>query len=127
MHTIKTLFSILLATVAVLMFAAFHGDSGVIEEDDKTFLVDRTGERWNITDAVSIGFKPGGFEFGIGRNAIVPLDESKLEANSRYADAGARVIGVENGSDAHAYVVWKLARHEIANTRLGETPIAAAY
>ncbi len=101
--------------------------AGVIKEGDSTFIVDRTGERWDVTQAVSIGFKPIGFQFGIGRNAIWPLDESYLEEGSDYSDDKARVIGVENGTDAHAYVVRTLTLHEIANTRLGDTPIAAAY
>lgn len=101
--------------------------SGVEKEDGKTYLTDRTGERWDITQAVAIGFNPNNFEFGIGRNAILPLDDSSLEKGSTFGDTGARVIGVENGNDAHAYVVRRLIRHEIANTQLGETPIAAAY
>jgi len=104
-----------------------NANAMVASVDDKVYIVDRTGERWDITQAVSIGFDPRGFQFGIGRNAIRPLDESSLEDTFPADDPQARVIGVENGPDAHAYVVRKLTRHEIANTRIGEVPIAAAY
>ena len=100
---------------------------GVEKKDGKTYLIDRKGERWDITQAVADGFDPRGFEFGIGRHAIRPLDGSSLKDSSKFGDQGARVIGVENGTDAHAYVIRRLIRHEIANTELGETPIAAAY
>ena len=106
---------------------AFEATAIVFRTDDKVYIVDRTGERWDITQAVSIDFDPRGFQFGIGRNAIRPLDESSLEDTSPADDAQARVIGVENGPDAHAYVVGTLTRHEIANTHIGEVPIAAAY
>ena len=112
----------------IITAAVFHNSpANTAKDGDRTYISDRTGERWDITQAVSIGFKPYGFQFGIGRNAIRPLDESHLGQGDHDLDARARVIGVENGTDAHAYVVRKLTRHEIANTRLGDTPIAAAY
>jgi hypothetical protein len=101
--------------------------SGTIHEGQRVFLVDRTGERWDITQAVSLGFDPDGFQFGIGRKAIRPLDASHLTAKNPVLDGGTRVIGVEKGHAAHAYAVRKLTRHEIANTELADTPIAAAY
>lgn len=101
--------------------------AAVLRDGDKILIVDRTGEKWDITQAVSIGFDPRGFQFGIGRDAIRPLDESSVATTASDEDSQARVIGVENGPDAQAYLVRKLNRHEIANTRLGEEPIAAAY
>jgi hypothetical protein len=95
-------------------------------EGGRTFISDRTGEKWDVTQAESIGFDPHGFQFGIGRDAIRPLDGSELEKGPRGFDPDAPVIGVENGEDAQAYVIRKLTRHEIANTELGGHPIAAA-
>ena len=103
------------------------GHAIVLQAGDKVYIVDRTGERWDITQAVSIGFNPRGFQFGIGRDSIRPLDASSLDDNVVAVDSQARVIGVNKGPDAHAYVVRTLTRHEIANTHLGEVPIAAAY
>ena len=118
----------IVAIVGLLAFAlAVQSPADVIRQDDRVFIVDRTGERWDVTQAVSIGFDPHGFQFGIGRNAIRPLDESHLRDNPLVLDPGERVIGVENDNEAHAYVIRKLTRHEIANTRIGDKPIAAAY
>ena len=106
---------------------AVQSPGDVIRQNDRVFIVDRTGERWDVTQAASIGFDPHGFQFGIGRDAIRPLDESHLRDNPLVLDPGERIIGVENDNEAHAYVIRKLTRHEIANTRIGDQPIAAAY
>jgi hypothetical protein len=115
----------LIALVGIVL--AVQSPADVIRQDNRVFIVDRTGERWDVTQAASIGFDPHGFQFGIGRNAIRPLDESHLQDNPLVLDPGERFIGVENASEAHAYVIRKLTRHEIANTRIGDQPIAAAY
>ncbi len=117
--------TLLVAMVGIML--AVTGTTGVVKEDERIWLVDRTGERWDITQAVTLGFEPQGFQFGIGRNAIRPLDDTSLRSGERDLHDATRVIGVRNGPDAHAYVVRKLTRHEIANTTLGDTPIAAAY
>jgi len=117
----------LLEMVSIVWGITRDGHASVLRDGDHIYIVDRTGEKWDITQAVSLGFDPRGFQYGIGRNAIRPLDESSLEDTAPMDDTQARVIGVENGADAHAYAVRKLTRHEIANTRIGEVPIAAAY
>ncbi len=121
----------ILAVVAglavICLCSAWVGMAGVVREGESVYIVDRMGERWDVTQAVTLGFNPYGFQYGIGRDAIRPLDESSLAENASGLDDDARVIGVENGPDAHAYVVRRLTRHEIANTELNDTPIAAAY
>ena len=107
--------------------SAWGGWAGVVREGDRILIVDRTGERWDVTQAASLGFKPRGFQYGIGRDAIRPLDDSSLADTAPSLDDDTRVLGVANGPDAHAYVVRRLTRHEIANTALNDTPIAAAY
>ncbi len=101
--------------------AATDGDDGPV------FIVDRRGERWQITPAVSLGFDPDGFEFGLGRNAIVPLEDGDLNPSPGEIADNARVIGISSGNEAHAYRVRRLNLHEVANTTLGDTAIAAAY
>jgi hypothetical protein len=121
---------IALSSLFILSFSlsvVFDAAAVVVRADDKVYIVDRTGERWDITQAVSIGFDPRGFQFGIGRDSIRPLDASDLDDNVLAVDSQTRVIGVSNGPEAHAYVVRTLTRHEIANTHIGEVPIAAAY
>jgi len=101
--------------------------SSVLREADKIYIVDRTGERWDVTQAKSIGFDPHRFQYGIGREAFTPLDESYLSDDTFFVSRGLRVIGVLGGTEAHAYSVPKLRRHEIANTTIDSKPIAVGY
>ena len=110
--------------VGIALSQAF---SRVIEEKEKTYIVDRHGERWDITQAVSIGFKPHRFQHGIGRNAFTPLDDSQFSENNDRVRQNERVIGIAERKHANAYSVSKLWRHEVANSHIGEKPIAAAY
>lgn len=118
-----------LAGMALLLFARTALGAPVHEADGKTFIVDQQGVRWEITQAMGLGFRPEGFQFGIGRDAIRPLDGRHLKSDDGELPAKARIIGIatEGGGSAHAYSVERLTRHEIANTLLGEVPIAAAY
>lgn len=99
----------------------------VIEDNDRTYLVDQTGERWDITQARTIGFEPRHFQFGIGRHAFRPLGESDWPPGVEDSPAHLRVIGVADGDEAQAYSVSKLSRHETANTRLESKPIVVGY
>ena len=101
--------------------------SSVVREADKIYIVDQTGERWDVTQAKSIGFDPHRFQYGIGRDAFPPLDESYLSDDTFFVSRGLRVIGVTGGTEAHAYSVPKLRRHEIANTTIDSRPIAVGY
>jgi len=101
--------------------------SRVLQDGEKTFIVDMHGERWDVTQAMSIGFEPQRFRHGIGRNAFTALDDSLLSADTSGARMNQRVIGVSDGKTANAYSVSKLYRHETANSFLGDAPITAAY
>lgn len=121
----------LVATLIVFWFLWFF-TSGIVSsyvtrEGGKTYIVDQRGEKWDVTQAESIGFKPKGFQFGIGRDAFTPLDDSSLTYNTDSVPKDLRVIGVEEGSEAQAYSVPRLKWHEIANSKLGSEPIAVAY
>jgi hypothetical protein len=98
-----------------------------INENGSIYIVDIHGERWDVTQAKSIGFLPERFQHGIGRNAFLPLDDSNLTTDDRNLSKNARVIGISDGKEANAYSVRRLWRHEIANSTIGEQPIAAAY
>ena len=120
------IFILVLALIAAIatLGGAF---SRVVHEGDSTFIIDRHGERWDVTQARSLGFMPERFQHGIGRNAFTPLDDSSLKDNSDSASQSLRVIGVSDGKQANAYSVPRLWRHEVANSSLGDKKIAAAY
>ena len=69
------MFQMLAAVLLLLTYLIANATASVVKNGDKIFLVDRTGERWDISQAVSIGFDPDHFEFGIGRHAFNPLDD----------------------------------------------------
>jgi hypothetical protein len=109
---------------AIVLSEAF---SKVIGEKGKTYIVDWHGERWDISQAVTIGFKPHRFQHGIGRNAFTPLDDSDFSGDNAGVRRNERIIGIAEGDRANAYAISKLWRHEIANSFIGEKPITAAY
>jgi len=122
-------FNMLLYIAVFLILIASSAAAEVIKEGDKTYLVDQTGERWDISQAVSIGYDPYQFEFGIGRHAFQTLDDRHWNSTTDHPSAskGMRVIGVAGDGDVHAYSVGKLRHHEIANTYLGSQAIVTGY
>ena len=120
------IFMMVLALSAVIgsLAGAF---SKVIHDGDSTYIVDRHGERWDVTQARSIGFMPERFQHGIGRNAFTPLDDSSLKDQSPTVSKSLRVIGISDGKEARAYSIPRLYRHEVANSSIGDKQIAAAY
>jgi len=99
----------------------------VIRKNGKIFIKDRQGEKWEITQAVSIGFRPHNFQFGLGRNAFSPLDDSYLSTAAKRTPQGLRILGVHGENESKAFSIKKLKGHEIANSYIGDIPIAAAY
>ncbi|WP_373500566.1 hypothetical protein [Desulfococcus sp.] len=117
-----------LMVLSILTGGIFPAHGAYVETRGKnTYIVDQHGERWDVTQAKSIGFIPGQFQYGIGRHAFTPLDDGAFVENPDYIHRSLRVIGVADGKAAHAYSVPKLQHHEIANTVIGDTPIAVGY
>ena len=108
-------------------FSLNNGYCLVIKEKGQTFLVDMTGAKWDISQAVSIGFDPVKFQFGLGKDAIKPLDDTNLEKSAQEVPPDLRILGVNSNNISKAYSVSKLSRHEIANSFIESVPIAAAY
>ena len=111
----------------ILGIALSQAFSRVIEEKGKTYIVDWHGERWDVTQAVSIGFELYRFQHGIGRNSFTPLVDSQFSRDNAGVRRNERVVGITEGEHANAYAVSKLWRHEVANSFIGDRPIAAAY
>jgi hypothetical protein len=124
----KTPFVILPLLLGALYLSTHEiGSSAVLKEAEKIYIVDRTGERWDVTQAVSLGFNPEGFQFGLGRNAFTTLDDSLLTNDTSNISKNARVIGVTDGSTAKAYTISRLLGHEISNSSIGSEPVAVSY
>lgn len=119
----------LLAVVSALVagMSSVASSAPVVRENGKVYIVDRTGERWDVTQAASLGFRPERFQYGLGRNAFTPLDDSLLTEDVRNVNPGLRIIGISKGDEAKAYSVRRLSRHEVSNSMLGEDAVAVAY
>jgi hypothetical protein len=113
--------------LGVLFLACTVSFAEVIRNDGKTFIRDRKGENWEITQAVSIGFNPSDFEYGLGRNAFSPLDDTDIRDAPKSTPQKLRILGVPGENETKAFSIKKLKRHEIANSHIDDTPIAAAY
>jgi len=120
-----------LLIVLLFPFGMSAGDparaASVTREGGVTVIVDRRGERWDVTQAESLGFRPEEFQYGIGRDAFTPLDDSRVRKEGTDLPGNLRVIGVAEGKNSRAYSVPRLARHEVANSTLGGEEIAVAY
>jgi len=95
-------------------------------------IVDNDGKIWDITTAVNkYGMHKGGWEFGLGKNAIQPLIEPPLASpgSSEYPrdDATFLVIGVSVGDDVRAYGKLDLQRNEVVDVTMNDTPLAVTY
>jgi len=108
-------------------FSLNNGYCLVIKEKGRTFLVDQTGARWDISQAVSIGFDPVKFQFGLGKDAIKPLDDTTLEKSTQEVSPDLRILGISKNNFSKAYSIPKLSRNEIVNSSVESVPIAAAY
>ena len=102
---------------------------------EPVYLVDRYGDRFDITHAVEhYGMRKEWFNFGIGKNTIRPINrpamlepgDSGYPSTSRWG-SGPRVIGVSFDGDTRSYSVEVLTAHEIANETIGNTQAAVAY
>ena len=67
------------------------------------------------------------FQYGIGKNAFTPLDDTYLSEGSSSKFQNPRVIGIADGTEAQAYSVPKLRYHEIANTQINDKKIMVGY
>lgn len=111
------------------------GESASDKKWKPIHLVDRYGERFDITHAVRhYNMRKEWFEFGIGKNTIRPINhphmiapgESGYPATSGWG-SGPRVIGVSIEGETRSYPIDVLARHEVCNETIGNTQAAVAF
>lgn len=123
----KTVFSFIIVLSVFCFVMPGTAFSFVTKEGGRSYIVDQRGEKWDVTQVASIGFKSEHFQYGIGRNAFTPLNDSHLSDSTESVSKNLRIIGVADGSQAQAYSVPKLRWHEIANTEIGSKPITVGY
>jgi hypothetical protein len=117
-----------LITIIVLLVTTTPGISASVKtRGDKIYIIDRTGERWDVTDAAKRGFRPDKFQYGIGKTAFTPLKNEDLTDEQLPKSSRARIIGINIGEDSHAYSIKRLRNHEIANTTIADKAIAVGY
>lgn len=103
----------------------------IIYENNRIFIVDQPGKKWEITHAVQeYGFVPEKFDHGLGPNAITPINnpEFYLPGETGYPKADDRqVIGYSYNNMQRAYALNILVHHEIVNEWFDNKAVAVAY
>ena len=99
---------------------------------ERAFITDRYGERFDVTHAEQkYGMSRYGFEFGIGKNTIPPLDHPDMLApgDPNYPSnwSRERIIGTKLGDETRSYPISPLSGHEIVNETFGNIQAAVAY
>jgi len=102
------------------------------EEDNKIFIHDQTGKAWDITHAVKkYGMVPEGFQFGLGPNAIPPINNPQMLSQGDVGYPGDSqtfiMIGTMINEDTRAYPLSVLALHEIVNEVFDDTHVSVAF
>ena len=103
-----------------------------IVEPEQIFITDRTGKKWNVTHAVNkYGFKASEFQFGLGPNAIQPINDPNFvqrgENGFPTASNTMQIIGTTINGDSRAYPLNVLNSHEILNDVFGEAHVAVGF
>jgi hypothetical protein len=101
-------------------------------EDEKIYIVDRTGKKWDVTHAKErYGMEPGKFQFGLGPNAIRPILNAKMlsPGDKGYPDSGKEflVLGTTLNGSTRAYPITIMSSFEIADEQFGDAHVAVAY
>jgi len=107
-----------------------NGDTPVLPGE--IFIVDQTGKRWEVSHAAAeYGMQPERFQFGLGPNAIRPINDPNLigPGHEDYPprDASYPVLGTDIGGDVRAYRIDHMSRHEVVNDVIGGAYVAPAY
>ena len=109
-----------------------NSDHEIRNRDGQIFIVDNTGKEWDVTHAANVyGMQPDRFQFGLGPNAIKPIQNPKFlnPGDPGYpADNDDRLVigSVLNGVN-RAYPIDVLSSHEIVDDLFGDAHVAVAY
>ncbi len=124
MQTQIYLFSLIMI---IMVYSPSARAAFVVERWGKIYIEDQKGELWDVSQAKSIGFSPRLFQYGMGRNAFSPLDDSHLKVKIGSFFSDPKIIGVVEGGDAQAFSIMKLSQHEVANTIIDNKAVSTAY
>ncbi len=128
---------ILVVMVSTVMFCC-HGKnaggpgSGDNNSDEKVYITDRTGKKWDVTHAVAnYGFDTKNFQYGLGPYAITPINNPEMispgEPGYPSHNSTEAIIGLHIEGDARAYPIRTLSQHEVVNDRVGGKDVAVVY
>ncbi len=103
-----------------------------VQQENKIYIVDKTGKRWDVTHAEKrYGMKASQFQFGLGPNAIPPINHPKFvqAGDPEFPDPNKTflVIGTQLRGEARAYPLFILKTHEIVNDVFEDKPVAIGY
>ncbi len=107
-------------------------EPGGNDDANKIFIVDDTGERWDITHAVNeYGFEVDQFFFGLGKDFIKPYLNPQffLPGDAFYPgpDEGFISVGYNVGQDVRAYALAVLKNAEVVDDEVGGNRVAVCY
>lgn len=100
--------------------------------DDRIYIVDLTGKKWDVTHAVEhYGFVAEEFQHGAGPNAIPPIDQPEMlspgDPGYPQDDEIFLVIGTTIDGDTRSYSIGDLNRHEVVNESFGDVHVAVGW
>ena len=107
-------------------------EAEVVSEDNRIFIVDQAGKKWDVTDAVrKYRFVAAQFEFGLGPNAIRPIIDPEMlspgENGYGPGDKTEYVIGTTLEGDSSAYPINVLNLHEVVDESFGDVHVAVGW
>jgi len=131
---------IIFITLIIILFAFLNCDDilsdnsnhEIRNRDGRVFIVDNTGKEWDVTHAANVyGMQPERFQYGLGPNAIQPIQNPKFlnpgDPGYPADNNDMLVIGsVLNGVN-RAYPINVLSSHEIVDDIFGDAYVAVAY
>jgi hypothetical protein len=125
------------AMLSLMIFCCHGKNTGSPGSDDdnadqKIYVTDRTGKKWDVTHAVeNYGFDTKNFQYGLGPYAITPINNPEMlspgEPGYPADSSSEAIIGLNIEGDARAYPIRTLSRHEVVNDRVGGKDVAVVY
>ena len=106
--------------------------AATFEQNEKIFITDRTGKKWDVTHARDkYGLLPSGYQYGLGPYAIRPIMNPQMLFPNDLGYPGGNelflILGTSLNGLSKAYPIGVLSRHEVANEQFGDVYVAVAY